>query len=1073
MSFPDPYDTSVATDQLPPAVQVPPPPIPALPPSPAPAAGAPAPSPVTPQEAGFRAAVHSALPATPDGSGGSAEDVYTRPAPPAPAQPPGPPLSAGGGPSAEEVYPGEIERQRALPPTPVSKGGGPSAEDIYAPPPGTETSPNIEQGEVDYRLPIKGARGGVAITGEDHPFHEPRLQMPIDRYKQLEKEQPALYKMVNTVAEQVGVPKLDLAALVYANSENNPAARDGARTGYMGLTPDDARQYDPEGHMDINNPVQNLYLGALKYKQLAAQFGKGDPNAFAAYYAGPDAVNNLMTRSAEEQRLGAPAGMFDFLNKVAGREPSTSTESPDITTGGTPRRDEVTAEPGQPRTAMQQERAQPPGFWERLGAGYTSTDIPKPGEAPTPMGQTPTVPQATVDPDTGQVVAAPGGGKPQAVIPPPTTAAAIPPAPAAAAPAAAPGAPGPMPQVPAAPPAAIGAPGATAPAAPAPAAALGAVGPGPAPPPVPPAPAAPSMSGPPAATAPPGVTPPDHVLAQPNSPTTGAQTPHPDIVLGDSYAGGAGQAAGVPSISRVGIPTSEVLKIVQSTPPDQTRGKNVMLSTGLVNGGSTGDVQQMIAYLLDPQRGGATSVTLMGAPANARFNSLNGALAGIASQSKGGSVQFLGPVTNIAADGVHPANYGAYISGGQGPANVTTPVVGTAAAPGPTPSRAALGPPGSRPDQPITQLSGSPGAITAPGLIRAYGSGGPDGVLTYMSYNAPRGMTVGNSWDHVGNLLAQAFVARGDMQGVMHAQEYVFQMQHAGAIQNLQSAYNAYQSGDLQGAAQLLARSHAFANDGAAIGFQVLNGQLYGQRYGEADHQPLGQPFVVNAEGIRNLANIQRDPFKFQQTVDAARKTNEEIAHNRQMEVHGEEEIQAQRETAQSRIEAARANLQSAQELTRQMEASREAAAMERVQARTAAANAARDAAAAQVKQSVYTNTGKEIDNIYGPLAQGDQAPLDAYGQPMSADMRNTAAQTYAAIRNNNQQIPSGMAQDWTKNLLAGQYRYRPTTGGYTAVVNNKGRPLVYIPSTDLRGLIPESGVPAPGARPTQTAPVH
>ena len=104
--------------------------------------------------------------------------------------------------------------------------------------------------------------------------HAPSV--PYKHYKDLEDIDPKLHEAVTHVADEIHIPRTDLASLVYANSDYDPNARNGMRTGYMGLTPDDARQLDPEGHLDINDPIDNLFMGAMKYKRHFQPLWRGD-----------------------------------------------------------------------------------------------------------------------------------------------------------------------------------------------------------------------------------------------------------------------------------------------------------------------------------------------------------------------------------------------------------------------------------------------------------------------------------------------------------------------------------------------------------------------------------------------------------------------------------------------------------------------------------------------------------------------------------------------------------------------------------------------------------------------------
>jgi hypothetical protein len=170
--------------------------------------------------------------------------------------------------------------------------------------------------------------------------------------------------------------------------------------------------------------------------------------------------------------------------------------------------------------------------------------------------------------------------------------------------------------------------------------------------------------------------------------------------------------------------------------------------------------------------------------------------------------------------------------------------------------------------------------MTPQGIVRAGAEGGPNGLLTYTARNASRGASMGAAWDQVGDLLAQAFIRKGDMQGAMHAADYVHRMQHKGAMENLMQAIGTMDS-DPNTAAQYLARSHAFVTDGTTASFQVVGNKIYGQRYDEQTHDKIGQPFQVTDQGLRALAIAQSPPDKFFQNLHNERTTNETVRHNR------------------------------------------------------------------------------------------------------------------------------------------------------------------------------------------------
>jgi hypothetical protein len=1017
----------------------------------------------------------------------------------APPPPPPPPLPPTEPPEADTSQDASSQAIGAPPaPTPAPAPPGPPPEVSYIDTPtGTQSyktptplaalgrehdeSTQPEQDIIAQAPPpisLKGSAGGSGALGSPQLVdHEPRLPVPVGRYKQLEKDQPTLFEAVNHVADDVGIPRLDLAALVYANSDDNPNARDGNRLGYMGITPDDARRYDPNGHLDPTNPIQNLYLGALKYKQLSEEYGRGTADVFAAYHAGGDVVNAMQRRDPADHESVAPHGTFDFINRVVGREPNNPTGD---------RAQQVQAAPAPAPvgdTVDMQRLLNDPAYRAQVIPDVTSPGAAlKPSALPAQMPVVTPLTQGLMTSNAAEEAAARGVPLKQVVE---ERMAKEPPAEA----------PSPPTVIP---PAAIGAAtgnlvaGGTPPTPPAPAAA--------------PAPAS-VMGQPTAIGALPDVKQ-DLGSSQPTPPAPGPAATPPDqhpagppqnrVMFGDSYAAG-GVQAGLPGseapkdnpsaagTSRVGAPTGEVLRRINDAPDDQVQGKDVTLSTGILNGGNMGDVRRQIDALLAK---GARSVTVLGTPNNDRWGDLNDGLSNIVDAYDGddktqGRVSFLGPVNNVAPDGVHPADIRNYLGMGGSGTTGSQPTI-------PTPGATPAAPTSASSSAPIDRLSGRPSQMTPQGVIRADVAGGPNGVLTYMSHNGRAGATVGQNWDQIGALMEAAMIAKGDPVGAQHAREYVFQMQHQGAVQSLTQAYNAFQAGDLQGAAQLLARSHAFANDGAALGFQVVGNRMFGQRFSEDTHQPLGQAFEINPVGIRSMINMSMNPQQFLQTVNEERKTNETIAHNRALEQH---ETAALAETTSYHIAdvAMRERLAQAQiEGQWQRLQTRDADAKERLLAGVAARQ--------QVMSAGRINQITKDANTYYDPETGQATDLS--GQPMAPAMRNDAQGIAIGLQQFNA-VSNNKAYEIARNLVAPkfnadgtpnaklQYYIRPAQGSDSRTIFDKdgqaifdvrdlkGNHVAYLPEKFVTPVAPEvvrnvhsvSGLPPVVPQPAMATP--
>jgi hypothetical protein len=229
------------------------------------------------------------------------------------AAPPAAPSPTGDLPSTAEVIP-PIPAAPALPQAALPTGDLPSTAEQGV----TPIPKQIQSSEnVNVLDNIKGARGQpVAALGDDteHPAVTRKIELSPMRYVALQKQDPGLYDEVTKVAAAVDISPFDLANLIYAQSKNDPAFDQDGRIGLTGITKAEAEQLDPEHHFssDLQDPVTNLMLGAMKYKNLSDQFGARTPSAIMANRIGGDKVNSLSRMSPEEQKEHGADG-FDFL----------------------------------------------------------------------------------------------------------------------------------------------------------------------------------------------------------------------------------------------------------------------------------------------------------------------------------------------------------------------------------------------------------------------------------------------------------------------------------------------------------------------------------------------------------------------------------------------------------------------------------------------------------------------------------------------------------------------------------------------------------------------------------------
>lgn len=195
------------------------------------------------------------------------------------------------------------------------------------------------------------------------------------------------------------------------------------------------------------------------------------------------------------------------------------------------------------------------------------------------------------------------------------------------------------------------------------------------------------------------------------------------------------------------------------------------------------------------------------------------------------------------------------------------------------------------------------GSMSPRGLIQAGSKGGPDEFLRYAVDTAPRGMPVTDVWRRAEALLVSSYLERGDVAGAQHARDFVLQMSHAGSNQYLMAAHQAMSAGDGVGAAQYLAKSHAFFPDGTIGRFRTNGKQVYAERLDEHDpSKRIGDPFMVGPDDIAGLLNQTSDPQRFLKTLNdqQANATNARLK-----EAHGDyyaQLPQLKREEAESRM---------------------------------------------------------------------------------------------------------------------------------------------------------------------------
>src|SRR5262245_49490719 len=176
-----------------------------------------------------------------------------------------------------------------------------------------------------FQPTFKGTRGSEGAVGaqRDPPDRPPTgpLNMNTNTLGDIEKSDPTLFTAINQVAKDTNTSAHDLAQLVKIQSNLDPNYNQNGKSGYFALSVDDVNRLDPQGHLDYaNKGADNLYLGALKWKQAQALYGRNTDAALAAFFAGPEVVDQMLRRPDSQQAIvkeKAP-GLWDFIDKVRG-----------------------------------------------------------------------------------------------------------------------------------------------------------------------------------------------------------------------------------------------------------------------------------------------------------------------------------------------------------------------------------------------------------------------------------------------------------------------------------------------------------------------------------------------------------------------------------------------------------------------------------------------------------------------------------------------------------------------------------------------------------------------------------
>jgi hypothetical protein len=852
---------------------------------------------------------------------------------------------------------------------------------------------------------FRGTPGSRSAIGEQAPFpiKQPRIPVPAETYKDLRSNDPALYDALNKVGTDVGVSPIDLAQLIKLSSDTDPSYKDeDGRVGYFAISPDEQKRIDPKQTLDINNPIQNLYMGALKWKEAEDEFGRGSKNAVAAFYAGPDVVKRMLQRpdASHEIALANAPGVWKFIDAFMGRKPEEEEPPPEgaVTSAGLPtvtgtpqegggiigaRADarELTVPPTVPYTVSPPPPVDQGGVRGPVSGPGGARDVVVPPTVPYTVSPPP-------PPDLGGVrgpVSGPGGARELVVPPtvvPPQAAPAVPP-------------------------------------------------PLPGPPPV--------LQGQGRARAyPPGtVVNPETGEPEPPGGLQPTGTPAPEYgSLGRAIGRAIGNALPAITVQPEGLPGAQAAQAAAEG------ARNIQ--EGLV-------VPPTVIPPAKPVTTGSETTPQARTPAEA-------------------TAPTAPPPT--PPPGTPPAPRAAAGT----PAEAVPPPPGGVPGPG---TSVVPGAPAPAPAGPTNSLDNNskPGTADPDAAMAATKAGGPVGLLSYVTYDAaPSNTTPSNGFAALRLAIYRKAALTDNWGAAGAAIELLTREQHAGSFDDLKRAYGAMGAKDWSAATYFLARSHAFVEDGAFIKFGVSDDKVYGQRYSEVTHQPMGGPFQVTQQNLMDNMRIVADPVKWAEMVDKEKKTNEEIVHNQMLEAQARQKLEFETAHANQTVqaEAQRVGVQ-------QTEANRRAAeqhqislydAAQRVQANIETTNA-RLGAQQETQARAAAAADKEIleQGIFDPSSKN---PLtNENGSTWDQEQLDRSKQIYKALRMNNTEQTVDQAKTLTKGLVSQTKESTPgnpvttmklaplvdaqgRTTGFT-VLDPSGHPRAYLSPQSLRGTaIPE-----------------
>ena len=330
-----------------------------------------------------------------------------------------------------------------------------------------------------------------------------------------------------------------------------------------------------------------------------------------------------------------------------------------------------------------------------------------------------------------------------------------------------------------------------------------------------------------------------------------------------------------------------------------------------------------------------------------------------------------------------------------------------------------------------------------PARLVAAANGGPDAVLREIVTSGPQGMGMTDLWRRAQTTLVYAAAMKGDYAGIQHAQDFIYQMSHQGALANMAAAHQALMSGDVTGAASALAKAHAFFPDNSFGRFGVGgDGKLYGERFDEATGKPVGKRFEVTKEGLLYQMMSAHDPKEYVKQVQTQQKLVEDARYH---------DLTIGKDLAIAGQVSADKGLDRGQR--------RDASELASETTLSAAALRAGGRAPAGQTQELHT-IGTDATKRYGSESP-DTPENNAKLSPIYADLRRKAV---LAGKN----MPDAQADSLAKRLTqgpAGGLRMRDNNDGTTGVYEkNSDTPIGHIDSGLARTLAGNKPVAQQGA---------